>query len=277
MIGKIKVGLNYVLITIASTKGDGDAVDPTTPTATVCLLSQANGTLSPISGSPFNMVKLQSETGWFGYALAMSALAAGQYQVLVKAVVDAKNTIWTDAFFIDAEQKKIADNLDVVLSTRASDSDMTTLIANIAAYSIAWAVHEVAQATHRKYMTSRAGQELAIQFKQYGQLNDVEIFRGDKAEIYFALVKDGAALDITGATVHLAAKKNIDDAVCHFDVECTITDEEAGLCWAYLSDTETGETCQLIAEVEIVWPTGPPSTYGQFFIYIKKDIRKPAP
>lgn len=137
--------------------------------------------------------------------------------------------------------------------------------------------HETAQGGHRQYMTSKAGQELAIQFKQYGQLNDVNIFRGDKATIYFALSEDGTALDLTDATVWLAAKKTLADPECFFDVECDITDAEAGLCQAELTDTETGEVCKLIAEVEIAWPSGPPSTYGQFFIYIKEDIRKPAP
>jgi len=50
-------------------------------------------------------------------------LTAGQYTVLVEATVDGIDTHWTDSFFISDEQKKIADFIDALISSRASATD----------------------------------------------------------------------------------------------------------------------------------------------------------
>lgn len=169
---------------------------------------------------------------------------------------------------------------DVIKEIQSTGAKEATLDAHEAAqdaHRTALTGHEDAQEVHRKYMTSRAGQELAIQFKQYGELNDVHIFRGDKAIIPFALSSDGTALDLSDATVvHLTAKKTLADPEYVFDVECDIPDPGAGLCSAELTATETAEVAKLIAELEITWSDGSLSTYGQFYIYIREDIRKPA-
>lgn len=124
MIGKVKTGLKYINIYVAATKADGTKIDPSVCNANVYKVNQADGTEAAVSGSPFAMVKKQAKLGWYGYALDISAvpLTAGQYTVLVEATVDAITTHWTDSFFISDEMKKIADNLDVVLSTRAVES-----------------------------------------------------------------------------------------------------------------------------------------------------------
>lgn len=122
MILKVKTGLKYVNIYVAATKADGTKIDPSVCNANVYLVNQADGTEAAISGSPFAMVKKQSKTGFYGYALDISALVAGQYQVLVEATVDSITTHLTEAFLISDEMKKIADNLDVVLSTRAVEA-----------------------------------------------------------------------------------------------------------------------------------------------------------
>lgn len=127
MILKVKTGLKYVNVYVAATKADGTKIDPSVCNANVYLVNQADGTEAAISGSPFAMVKKQSKTGFYGYALDISALVAGQYQVLVEATVDSITTHLTEAFLISDEMKKIADNLDVVLSTRATASALTTL------------------------------------------------------------------------------------------------------------------------------------------------------
>lgn len=129
MILKIKTGLKYVNIYVAATKADGEKIDPSACQANVYLVNQADGTEAAISGSPFAMVKKQAKTGFYGYALDISALVAGQYQVLVEATVDSITTHLTEAFLISDEMKKIADNLDVVLSTRAVESTVAKAVA----------------------------------------------------------------------------------------------------------------------------------------------------
>lgn len=125
IVGTIKVGWKYIVIYVACTKADSEKIDPSAIVMNVYQVSESAGTEAAISGSPFTMVKKQSKTGWFGYALDISALTAGQYTILVEATVDGIDTHWTDSFFISDEMKKIADFLDALISSRASATDMT--------------------------------------------------------------------------------------------------------------------------------------------------------
>lgn len=134
-------------------------------------------------------------------------------------------------------------------------------------------LHESAQATHRQYMSGQAGKDVAITIEQFESLSDLEIFRGDKKLISFALKNNGQALDLTGATVMLAAKENYADTQLFFDKQCTITDPTGGLCEVLLTATETAQIKELMAELEITWADSSKSTYGDFNIRIKPDLR----
>lgn len=134
-------------------------------------------------------------------------------------------------------------------------------------------LHEAAQATHRSYMSGQAGKDVATIIEQFESLKDLEIFRGDKKKICFSLKSDGQPLDLTGSTIYLAAKENWQDTELYWDKQCTITDPEGGLCEVELTSTETGSMKELMAELEITWADSTKSTYGDFNIRIKPDLR----
>ena len=134
-------------------------------------------------------------------------------------------------------------------------------------------LHEAAQSTHRAYMSGQAGKDIAITVEQFESLKDLEIFRGDKKLISFSLKDNGQPLNITGATIYLTAKENWTDSTPYFDKLCTITDPTGGLCEVLLTATETGEIKSLTAELEITWSDSSKSTYGDFKIRIKPDLR----
>jgi hypothetical protein len=87
---------DYITFEFQSTKSDGTKFDPTgTPTVSIYEESGSDASYdnSPISGSPFNMSKINTKTGNYGVLVDKTLFTAGKlYRVLYEATVDSIDT-----------------------------------------------------------------------------------------------------------------------------------------------------------------------------------------
>jgi hypothetical protein len=123
---------NYITFEFQSVKTDGTKFDPTgTPTVSIYEESGADGSYdnSQITGSPFNMAKINSKTGNYGVLVDKSLFTAGKiYRILFEATVDGTDTSKIETYYAvsSASFKADVSNLDALVSSRSTPADIST-------------------------------------------------------------------------------------------------------------------------------------------------------
>lgn len=111
MITQIKEGYDFIHIAVAVVDGDGKAVDPSAAEAWFYKVSQSDGSISLDtnidSDGKVALAKQAGETGFYGGAIATSALSANEYVVLYKVTIDGIESITVEFFSIDLSKKVI--------------------------------------------------------------------------------------------------------------------------------------------------------------------------
>jgi len=100
----------------------------------------------------------------------------------------------------------------------------------------------------------------------------VYLYRGDTPTLEFTLRdEDGNPIDLTNCTVYFAVEKN---ETVIINKACTIIDTTAGQLKVTLTSSETDFTGEALAELEGRYTDGTITTFGQFTIIMREDIRK---
>ena len=129
MITRVFTTGDFINVAIAACGSTGAAADPSAATASFYLISQVNGTVSldtRISDDGVvTLAKQGSETGFFGAAVEISGLGAGQWVVLFKATIAGVDTIVTDYLCIDPDYR-VSHVAACALYDAAADSLLVT-------------------------------------------------------------------------------------------------------------------------------------------------------
>jgi len=127
MITKIFTTSDFIHIAIAACDATGAAADPSVATASFYLVDQITGGLGLDNRIGTNgvatLTKQGSQTGFFGAAVEISGLGAGQWVVLFKATIDDIATIVTDYLCIDPDYR-----VAHIVASALYDSDADSLL-----------------------------------------------------------------------------------------------------------------------------------------------------
>lgn len=127
MITKVFTTSDFIHVAIAACGATGAAADPSVATASFYLISQIDGSLAldpRISDDGVvTLTKQGSQTGFFGAAVEISGLGAGQWVVLFKATIDGVATIVTDYLCIDPDYR-----VAHIVASALYDSDADSLL-----------------------------------------------------------------------------------------------------------------------------------------------------
>jgi len=100
----------------------------------------------------------------------------------------------------------------------------------------------------------------------------VYLYRGDTPTLVFTLRdEDGNPVDLTNCTVYFAVEK---DETVIINKTCAIINPAAGQLKVTLTSTETDFTGEALAELEGRYTDGTITTFGQFIIIMREDVRK---
>ena len=129
MITRVFTTGDFINVAIAACGSTGAAADPSAATAWFYLISQVNGTVSldtRISDDGIvTLAKQDNQTGFFGAAVEISGLGAGQWVVLFKATIAGVDTIVTDYLCIDPDYR-VSHVAACALYDAAADSLLVT-------------------------------------------------------------------------------------------------------------------------------------------------------
>lgn len=132
MITQIKVGKNYINISVAITNNTGVPIDPTMAEAWFYKVSQVDGSLSLDTNIDTNgkvtLIKQDNQTGFYGVSIPTSTLSEAEYVVLYKITAELSESITVEYLSIDLSKKKIEDNLDTKISEIKSETDKIQVI-----------------------------------------------------------------------------------------------------------------------------------------------------
>lgn len=109
MITQIKPGFKYVFFAVAITDDNGAPVDPDSANVFIYKVSQVDGSLS--SAGTVALEKQQTETGFYGKAIDVSSLEAGEYIVFFKVTSGTSDSITAETMSIDAMRETV-DSVD---------------------------------------------------------------------------------------------------------------------------------------------------------------------
>jgi len=127
MITKVFTTSDFIHIAIAACGATGAAADPSDATASFYLVDQITGGLGLDNRIGTNgvatLTKQGSQTGFFGAAVEISGLGAGQWVVLFKATINDIATIVTDYLCIDPDYR-----VAHIVASALYDSDADSLL-----------------------------------------------------------------------------------------------------------------------------------------------------
>jgi len=129
MITRVFTTDDFINVTIACVDATGAAADPSAATAKFYLISVVDGTLSLDTRLATNgvatLVKQHSITGFYGAAIDIAPLPAGQWVVLFQATIGGIDTIATDYLAVDPDPR-ISRVAACALYDAAADSLLVT-------------------------------------------------------------------------------------------------------------------------------------------------------
>jgi hypothetical protein len=120
----------YISFEFQSVKSDGTKFDPTgTPTVSIYKETgvDSNYDNTQITGSPFDMAKINSKTGNYGVLVEKSLFTAGNlYRALYEATVDGVNTSKIEVYFATSSTSFKAD-----ITALALQSTSTSILSEV--------------------------------------------------------------------------------------------------------------------------------------------------
>jgi len=127
LITQVRVGKNFVNISVAITNNNGVPIDPTNAEAWLYKVSQVDGSLSldtniNITGK-VPLTKQNGQVGFYGASISTSTLLEAEYVILYKIMAELAESISVEYLSIDLSKKKIIDNLDTKISEVKTETD----------------------------------------------------------------------------------------------------------------------------------------------------------
>ena len=109
---------------------------------------------------------------------------------------------------------------------------------------------------------------------------DLEIVRGDTFDLYFGVSRNGARVNLTGATVTGQIRTAVDEAVVAGNFVCNITDQgtdQGGvLCTIPKETTDTFSFASAVYDIQIDFANGDRRTVLAGKINVTKDVTRGA-
>jgi len=136
MITQVKVGQNYINVSIAITNNSGQRIDPTSAEAWFYKISQVDGSISldtNIGGTgKLTLVKQGAQIGFYGASINISSFLETEYVILYKITADLAETITVEYLSIDLSKKQIG---EIKTDTTSIISTLSTLVVDIWSYT----------------------------------------------------------------------------------------------------------------------------------------------
>lgn len=90
----------YVPFRIQTTKSDGTKIDPTEATVTIYENDGSGSSSVEVTGSPFTLTKIGSNTGFYGTEISIGLFTAGRfYHALYEATIDGIDSAYQESYF----------------------------------------------------------------------------------------------------------------------------------------------------------------------------------
>jgi hypothetical protein len=135
MITQVKVGQNYINVSVAITNNSGQRIDPTNAEAWFYKISQIDGSISldtNIGGTgKVTLLKQGAQIGFYGASINISSFSETEYVILYKITADVAETITVEYLSIDLSKKQIG---EIKTDTTSIISTLSTLVVNIWTY-----------------------------------------------------------------------------------------------------------------------------------------------
>jgi hypothetical protein len=113
MITQVKVGQNYINVSVAVTNNSGQKIDPTNAEAWFYKISQIDGSLSldtNIGGTgKVTLNKQDGQIGFYGASINISSFLETEYVILYKITAEVAETITVEYLSIDLSKKQIGE------------------------------------------------------------------------------------------------------------------------------------------------------------------------
>lgn len=251
-VGAFLVGSKWKGVHVQFTDSTGAPADPTgTPTVKIGKLDPTGGsaTFAEISGSPFNLAKLLTQTGWYGAFLDLSALGAGHYLCRISGTVSGVSVAGVETFLITDDMVSAAQaaRLDATVSSRATQTSVDTVSTTLTS--------KASQASVDTKASQASVDALAAAVSGLADRR-VSLLVAVRGGVFYAKtwLTSGGEIDTTGTASRITIYKE-DGSV----LIATLTDavpDSMGMFTFSQSNPALLESTNYIAKCEIDTPTG---------------------